>query len=709
MKPTLTQIGMALGCLTMVVAAAPVGKAKGKNRKNAAPAEVALPPDSIAVDPAAWHVWTASSGEKLEGQFKALQNGIVTVEKKDQGTVRFPLTRLSTADQRFAEGCQKAQPRPPMDQRVIDQAAARLDQTIDQALQANQLSANPATPDTLFLRRIYLDTIGRIPTQQEAEIFLTDRAPHKRSKLINQLLNSPGYTMHMYNWLADMLRVKDDYGKGAKSYLYEDWLKNQIAMNVTWDQMVRQMLTADGKLNQNGAAGFLLRDAQMPLDGVSNLLTTFLGANVSCAQCHDHPFAIWSQHDFYSMAAFFGATDGFHEDVYRDARRLLKSDAMANVNRAAVVQVLASNPYNLVDLSKNKLKFPLDYQYKDAKPGELTAPALIRWSDTPKDNPAYQINTASPQQLRNQFADWMVHPENPRFATAIANRLWKKVFGIAVQEPVSDIDDIAAASNPALLAQLTTYMKQAKFDLREFQRVLFHTAAYQRLASKPPEDPTTYRFPGPVIRRMSAEQVWDSIIALTTGSEADNILLRRGDDLQKTDIPDNKITAEAVRAVIDEMKQSRTMIRGGGKKNKGGGPGLAAQYEGGTPSYRNGLLLARASEIQQPAPENHFLRLFGQSDRLVSDSNTVDGSVPQLLQLMNGPVQEMITQNSLAITQAKKATQETEQIHSLYLSFLSRPPTSGEMKKSLDALKDGLALPDITWVLLNSREFLFIP
>lgn len=149
----------------------------------------------------------------------------------------------------------------------------------------------------------------------------------------------------------------------------------------------------------------------------------------------------------------------------------------------------------------------------------------------------------------------------------------EKVFGIAVQEPVSDIDDIAAASNPALLAQLTTYMKQAKFDLREFQRVLFHTAAYQRLASKPPEDPTTYRFPGPVIRRMSAEQVWDSIIALTTGSEADNILLRRGDDLQKTDIPDNKITAEAVRAVIDEMKQSRTMIRGGGKKIKAAAPG----------------------------------------------------------------------------------------------------------------------------------------
>ena len=707
MKHPLLHIGLTLGCFSLVVFAAPVGKVKGKGRAKNGGAEVVVPPDSVAVDPAAWHVWTASSGEKLEAKFKALQNGIVAVEKKDQRIVRFALSRLSEADQRFAEACQKSQPRPPMDQRVVDSAAARLDQTVNDALQAGKIAPNPASPDTLFLRRIYLDTIGRIPTQEEAEAFLADRAPDKRSRLINQLLNSPGYTMHMYNWLADMLRVKDDYGKGAKSYLYEDWLKNQIAMNVPWDHMVRQMLTADGKLNQNGAAGFLLRDAQMPLDGVSNLLTTFLGANVSCAQCHDHPFAEWTQHDFYSMAAFFGATDGFHESVYRDARRLLKSDEMSNLNRAMVNQVLASNPYNLVDLSKNKLKFPEDY--KDAAPGQLTTPGLIRWSDTPKDNPAYQVKTDSARQLRNQFAEWMVHPENPRVATAIANRLWKKVFGIAVQEPVSDIDDPAGASNPVLLAQLTTYMKQAKFDLREFQRILFHTAAYQRLASSPPDDPQAYRFPGPVIRRMSSEQVWDSLIALTTGADADQILLRRGDDLQKTDIPDNKITAEAVRAVIEEMKEDRSMIKGGGKKNGGKGRAIAALYEGGTPAFRNGLLLARASEIQQPAPENHLLRLFGQSDRLVSDSNTVDGSVPQLLQLMNGPVQDMVTQNSLVMQQAQKSSQQTEQIHSLYLGFLSRPPTSGEVKKSTDVLKDDLALSDIAWVLLNSREFLFIP
>lgn len=718
MKRTLSLTICFLCSLGVMLMAAPQtkgkGKGKGKGKKRAALEEVTLPPDLTPKASLSWHTWTSSDGQDLEAKYRALENGIVTVEQKDKRLVRFAVARLSPEDQAFAQACKNAEPRPPMAQSIIDKAATRLDDTINAALTSSKTVANPPSSDALFLRRIYLDAIGRIPTEQEAQTFLDDRSPNKRSNLINQLLNSPGYTMQMFNWLADMLRVKDDYGKGAKAFLYEDWLKEQVAMNASWDNMVREMLTADGKLNQNGAAGFLLRDAQMPLDGVSNLLTTFLGANVSCAQCHDHPFAEWSQHDFYSMAAFFGATDGFHERVYRDTRKLIKSDELANLPRAMVNQVLASNPYNLVDLTKNKLQFPKDYKYKDATPGELTVPALIRWGDTKNDNPAYAVTANSSAQLRNQFADWMVHPENPRFATAIANRLWKKVFGLAVQEPVSDIDDPSAASNPELLAHITTYMKQAKFDLREFQRILFHTAAYQRLASKAPDDPQTYRFEGPVIRRMSAEQVWDSVIALTTGSEADQILLRRGDTMQKTSIDDNQITPEAVKTVISELQKNRIVVKGGknkGNKNKGGSNPrmLAAFYEGGIPTQRHGLLLARASEIQQPAPENHFLRLFGQSDRLVSDTSTVDGSVPQLLQLMNGPVQEMITRDSLAMTEATKQKNPADQITSLYLSFLSRTPTSAEMNKATEALKEGLTLADIAWVLLNSREFLFIP
>ena len=689
---------------------------KKKNKKERPAAEVPAAPDrpAASVTPSAsnpWHEWTASGGEILEGKFKALENGILTVESKDKRTVRFPLARLSPDDQKLAQACKAAQPRPPMAQDVIVKAAARLDESINNALKKSGVAPNAPTADAQFVRRLYLDTVGRIPTQEESQSFLTDTAPGKRAGLINTLLNSPGYTMHMYNWLADMLRVKDDYGKGAKAFLYEDWLKDQIAMNRPWDLMVRDMLTADGKLNENGAAGFLLRDAQMPLDGVSNMLTTFLAADVSCAQCHDHPFAEWTQKDFYGMAAFFGASDGFHEDTYRKIRQLAKS--APQLNKGAVNQLLTSNAYDLVDLPKQHLKFPADYKYDNAKPSEQVKPELIRWNDASNLNPAYKVDDVKPSQLRNEFAEWMTHPENPRFAAAIANRIWKKVFGIAVQEPVSDLDDPSGASNPELLQHIATYMKQAKFDLREFQRILFNTAAYQRQASEAPGDPKTYRFPGPILRRMSAEQAWDSIVTLAAGDDGDHILLRRGDDLRKTAIPSEQINAENVQKLIATVMESRKPLNALGKGGKKGGGkfnpnAIGAAYEGGKPQVRSGLVLARASELPQPAPENHFLRLFGQSDRLVSDTNTTDGSVPQMLQLMNGPVQEVITGSSTALAAAAKAATPAEKVASLSLSFLGRQPTPAESEKFVAALNGGLSVRDVAWVLLNSREFLFV-
>jgi len=714
MKRSITLLAAVLVATSIAIHAAPPKKKNKRNRPAPAESVSATPVPPPEETPSAsnpWHTWTASSGEKLEAKFKALENGILTVEAKDGRTSRFPAARLSASDQKLAQACKAQQPRPPMAQEIIVKAAARLDESVNAALKKNSVAPNAPSGDATFLRRIYLDTIGRIPTREEAETFLAESKPDKRAALINQLLNSPGYTMHMFNWLADMLRVKDDYGKGAKAWLYEDWLKDQIAMNRTWDAVVRDMLTADGKLNTSGAAGFLLRDAQMPLDGVSNLLTTFLGADVSCAQCHDHPFAEWTQKDFYGMAAFFGASDGYHEDTYKRIRRLAKSNAVPQANRGMVIQMLGGNAFDLVDLTKQQLKFPDDYKYDNAKPGEKVEPALIKWGGTSPVNPAYKVDASKPPVLREEFARWMTHPDNPRFATAIANRLWKKVFGLAVQEPVSDLDDPSGASNPELLQQITTYMRQAKFDLREFQRILFNTAAYQRQASPAPEDVKKYFFPGPVLRRMSAEQAWDSILALASGDNADHILLRRGDDLRESAVPDDQINAESLAKLVATMKANGNPMRGGGGKKKGGKVNpraLAVFYEGGTPQVRAGLVLARASELPQPAPENHFLRLFGQSDRLVSDTNTTDGSVPQMLALMNGPVQEIITGGSSALAAALRQKSPAESASVLYHTFLARPPSAFEQEKAGAALNNGLGPADLAWVLLNSREFLFV-
>lgn len=672
-----------------------------------AEAPVPAKPTHDAASP--WHDWTNAQDQSLKGKFIALESGLLTVEDEQGQRHRIPVTLLKEDDRKFAEECRQLQPRPHLAADVIARAAAKLDETIFAALTKAKEQPHALTDDATFARRLHLDLIGRIPTATELKDFLADARPDKRALLIDSLLNSPGYTMQMFNWFADMLRVKDDYGKGAKAFLFEDWLKDMVSVNRPWDALVKDMLTADGKLSESGPAGFLLRDAQMPLDGVSNLLTTFLGADVSCAQCHDHPMADWTQKDFYQIAAFFGATDGYHEDVFKQIRRVAKNSNVAA--RGQVLQMLGSNAFDLVDLPKNQLKFPADYKYDNAKPKEPVTPELISWTKEDRLSPAYKVEVSKPRELRDEFAKWMTSPDNPRFATAIANRLWKKLFGLAVQEPVSDLDDPKLASNPELLAQLTLYMKQAKFDLREFQRVLCNTAAYQRQASPAPDlAKGHYFFNGPLVRRMSAEQAWDSILTLVGGAKIDQSLLRRGDELKLT-IVDGKVTEEAAKEVMAKMQEEGVKIpREGKKKGKGGNPNqMAGFYEGAVPRNLGGVLLARASEIRQPAPESHFLRIFGQSDRMVADTNATDGSVPQMMFLMNGNVQNAVTLASSTVLQAvSRAATQPDKITILYHSFLGRNPTADESKRLATALDSGLTPADCAWALLNTREFLFV-
>ena len=307
----------------------------------------------------------------------------------------------------------------------------------------------------------------------------------------------------------------------------------------------------------------------------------------------------------------------------------------------------------------------------------------------------------------------MTSPQNPRFATNIANRIWKKAFGLGVIEPVNDIDDLTQASSPELLAHLTFVMKAAKFDLREVQRVIYNSKTYQAGASPTPDlGKAKYLFNGPIVRRLTAEQAWDSLVVTAVGTYADNVLLRRGDDIKVMALPPGKVTMAEVRNAIDRTKKAfaGSGKAAGGKKGSGGSTmGLANGYEGDKPVSRFSLLLARASELPQPSAETHFLRLWGQGDRLLADSATNDGSVPQVLQMMNGAVGKLVSDTRAEAVIVAEAAQTPEaQVRSLYLSFLSRRPTPTELAAATRSLADGLAVTDLAWVLANTREFLFI-
>ncbi len=580
----------------------------------------------------------------------------------------------------------------------IKSASLWVDRTVGNALIKKGIQPNKQTDDFVFVRRVYLDVAGRIPTDVEARDFLNDKDPDKRRKLVDQLLVSDGYRSHLFNWMADLLRHRGKLRRSNFNH-YERWLKDQIAQNMPWDEMVYAMLTAEGTLANSGPTGYLLRDPGMPLDNLSNTLNIFLSANVSCAQCHDHPLADWTQREFYELAAFFGATDVSDRDPRKVGNKLKLPDG--SLSKQDVASAVAQNLARVHTKSSQTLKFPDDYAYSDVEPGSPVDPLLFIWGD---EELTVEVDETDPGKLRENFAEWLTHKKNPRFAIAIANRLWKRFFGLGVQEPLEDLDDLTKASNPELLQLLGKIMVAADFDLREFQRVILNSKAYQAVSSVTPSsgDSENYLFPGPILRRMSAEQAWDSILALVLGTSLDDYKVDRSNRVTRYDFPYEQMNPDEVREKVLLMKKNGYL-----KSNQ---RIVEADFvDGKRPIKMNDEFLLRASELSQPAPDNHFLRMFGQSSRDLVNDSSVEGSIPQSLMLMNGGVQNLLYDREARLSKMLKRSGDFKSaVQFLFLSFFCRPPTPDEMNTIEQAIAEGMKKEDLTWALFNSTEFLFV-
>ena len=585
-----------------------------------------------------------------------------------------------------------------MSEDQIKSASLWVDRTVGNALIKKGIQPNKQTDDFVFVRRVYLDVAGRIPTDVEARDFLNDKDPEKRRKLVDQLLVSDGYRSHLFNWMADLLRHRGKLRRSNFNH-YERWLKDQIAQNSPWDEMVYAMLTAEGTLANSGPTGYLLRDPGMPLDNLSNTLNIFLSANVSCAQCHDHPLADWTQREFYELAAFFGATDVSDRDPRKVGNKLKLPDG--SLSKQDVASAVAQNLARVHTKSSQTLKFPDDYAYSDVEPGSPVDPLLFIWGD---EELTVEVDETDPGKLRENFAEWLTHKKNPRFAIAIANRLWKRFFGLGVQEPLEDLDDLTKASNPELLQLLGKVMVAADFDLREFQRVILNSKAYQAVSSVTPSsgDSENYLFPGPILRRMSAEQAWDSILALVLGTSLDDYKVDRSNRVTRYDFPYEQMNPDEVREKVLLMKKNGYL-----KSNQ---RIVEADFvDGKRPIKMNDEFLLRASELSQPAPDNHFLRMFGQSSRDLVNDSSVEGSIPQSLMLMNGGVQNLLYDREARLSKMLKRSGDFKSaVQFLFLSFFCRPPTPDEMNTIEQAIAEGMKKEDLTWALFNSTEFLFV-
>jgi hypothetical protein len=732
---------------------------------------------SVSAADAASRIWTDKQGRQVEAKFIGLEGDNISLETADGRPFTFAITNLSEADQNFARTAKapaadaSSAPGYAVLDPVVGKASYNVDVLVAKGLERARTKVErenaaikaqggnekdlrePPTPNALmsdeqFVRRLYLDVVGRIPNYGETKAFLDDTSgPIKRAKLIDTLLNDAGFSSHMFNYFADMLRVRDDLQTGNGNFRgtpYVNWLRHQVENNVPWNKMVYEMLTATGKMWEvspekaakgeiPGAAGYLLRDIGMPLDNLANTLAVFLGTDVACAQCHDHPFADWTQYQFYQMASFFGATTTDMrtanrrrktEDKERERQMTLRDDidkiitesgGDADRERTGINQFMGANRFVVSDTEENHLKLPHDYKYKDHKPFDPVEPKFITWSERDKSLPAYKQKLAKEEGLRTAFGKWVVDPSNPRFAMAIANRMWKRAFGAAIVEPVTNIDDPAASSNPELLIHLANEMKRVNFDLKAFMRIVYNTRSYQREATTSEVHMgEPYYFQGPQLRRMTAEQAWDSYMTLVLGEPDKYQKSKAEDDLYakhiNLDLNNPKLDAKTVLmkyAAMRQINQKAQAIQSGGMMGDmaegGSDMMMGAQREGG-------MVLRRAAELEQPNRGGHFLSEFGQSQRLLIDGAGYGGSVPQVLMLMNGNAQQMLTKaDSKLLEITKGMATDDEKINALFLAIMNRKPTDVEVTLSKKTVADGAdGYGSLVWALINTREFIFV-
>ncbi len=651
-------------------------------------------------------IWTDNQGRTVDAQFIKLEDGNVHIRTPDGRRHSFALENLSHADQVYARTAKAVEENVPAGNLTgAARSAAIIDQIIERDLLRNKLSPNDRTTDSEFFRRVYLDIAGTIPNFQQTKAFLEDPDPDKRSKMIDKLLDSEDYASHFYNYFADILRLRnrlsDNTNVSGDPYVH--WVKTSIKENKPYDKMVHEMLTAEGKVWNNPAAGYLLRDAGMPLDNLANTVSIFLGTEIACAQCHDHPFDDWTQMEFYEMAAFFGATSTqYGGRGGGDTKQRLMGEIEGLVGtlderkqtnlEQQLDNLLRANRYVVGDMEENRLRLPNDYKYDDAKPNDPVSPRFIF---SKKGKGYVKSKKGEGSTLRTQFADWAVSKENPRFAMVIANRLWKRAFGVAVHDPVDDIPDPQICNNPELLEFLEAEMKRLDFNLKEFQRIIYNTAAYQRKAcAEEPVPGEPFHFQGPALRRMTAEQMWDSFVTLVLG------------DPNKYKNEDNGYYQRAMDVDLDNATGRTVLSKLTAASDMRGGMMMGNQAES-----LAGMRLMRASELSQPEGESHFLRQFGQSDRVLIEQSSTEGTVPQVLMMLNGKATHMLTDpKSLIFQNMETEKAPAGKVEVVFLSILNRKPSLKERALAQREInKNGeWGYGDLIWALINTREFMFI-
>ncbi len=374
-----------------------------------------------------------------------------------------------------------------------------IDAAVQVAWQREQLTPAALSSDAEFLRRVYLDVVGTIPTAEEASTFLADKAPEKRAALIDRLLADPRHAQHQADLWDGLLFGRHPPGYDTdRREGFQAWLRQQFAENLPYDELARRILRAEGNSVDEGTPLFYAQYRNQPEDASEAISQIFLGVQLQCARCHNHPFESWTQLDFYGMAAF-----------------------LSRVNVVSVGKKNNLNMFAVAEKSTGDILFtgPAKEQ-QPGKKGEPVGPKFLlgeALSEPPLPEGFKEVKfedgkppPAPVFSRKNQLADWITRADNPWFARAITNRVWAQYLGRGLVHPVDNLSPANPPSHPELLDALTKWLVANRFDLRGLTRELLNSRTYQLSSAGPTSDPLPRWFEQARVRPLSAEELTDA-------------------------------------------------------------------------------------------------------------------------------------------------------------------------------------------------------
>lgn len=356
-----------------------------------------------------------------------------------------------------------------------------IDRHVFNKLHSLRMLPSPLASDSVFLRRVYLDTLGILPEPDEARRFLADTRPDKRARLIDGLLERPEFADFWALKWSDLLRNEEKVLDRKGVRVFHDWIRECIADGMPLDEFARELIAGRGSTYSNPAANYYraLRDPEVRAEATAQV---FLGVRLQCAKCHNHPFEHWTQSDYHAFAAFFA----------RVQYRIISNDRRDTFDKHEF------NGEQIVWTAR-------EGEVRHPRTGQVLAPRFLG-APTPDLGPGGDRLGA--------LAEWVTRPDNPFFARAQANRVWQHLVGRGIVEPNDDFRDSNPPVNGPLLDALAADLVAHRFDLRHLVRTILNSRVYQ-LSSAPDatnaEDETN--FSHALVRPLQAEQLFDAAAA----------------------------------------------------------------------------------------------------------------------------------------------------------------------------------------------------